>query len=159
MATIYMYDIILAIEISVSYDMIQNNIATWHDISMMGYDARMVYYCHETMVCAVCLTMFLWICDMTILLRGTFHVLVVFAPNLVPLSLGMQHYYFASYPTDDWQLANVFSPVYFSVAVCLRGLYHHSLLARARALHQCRCTPHASCPLTKRGGLISGFPF
>ena len=38
---------------------------------------------HETMVCAVCLTMFLWICDMTRLLRGTFHVLVVFAPNLV----------------------------------------------------------------------------
>ena len=38
---------------------------------------------HETMVCAVRLTMFLWICDMTRLLRGTFHVLVVFAPNLV----------------------------------------------------------------------------
>ena len=38
---------------------------------------------HETMECAVCLTMFLWICDMTRLLRGTFHVLVVFAPNLV----------------------------------------------------------------------------
>ena len=38
---------------------------------------------HETMVCAVCFTMFLWICDMTRLLRGTFHVLVVFAPNLV----------------------------------------------------------------------------
>ena len=35
------------------------------------------------MVCAVCLIMFLWICDMTRLLRGTFHVLVVFAPNLV----------------------------------------------------------------------------
>ena len=31
---------------------------------------------HETMVCAVCLTMFLWICDMTRLLRGTFHVSV-----------------------------------------------------------------------------------
>ena len=38
---------------------------------------------HETMVCAVCLTMFLWICDMTRLLRGTFHFLVVFTPNLV----------------------------------------------------------------------------
>ena len=38
---------------------------------------------HETIVCAVCLIMFLWICDMTRLLRGTFHVLVVFAPNLV----------------------------------------------------------------------------
>ena len=38
---------------------------------------------HETMVCAVCLNMFLWICDMTRLLRGTFYVLVVFAPNLV----------------------------------------------------------------------------
>ena len=30
---------------------------------------------HETKVCTVCLTMFLWICDMTTLLRGTFHVL------------------------------------------------------------------------------------
>ena len=35
----------------------------------------------ETMVCAVCLVVFLWICDMAALLRGTFYVLVVFAPS------------------------------------------------------------------------------
>ena len=113
---------------------------------------------HHGMVCAVCLTMFLWICDMTRLLRGTFHVLVVFAPNLVLLSLGMQHHYFARYPTDEWHLANVFSLVYFSVVVCLRGLYHHILLATARALCQGQCTPHARFPLTEGGGLISGPP-
>ena len=38
---------------------------------------------HETMVCAVCITMFLLICDMTRLLRGTFPVLVICTPNLV----------------------------------------------------------------------------
>ena len=75
-----------------------------------------------------------------------------------PLSLGMQHHYFARYPTDEWHLANVFSLVYFSVVVCLRGLYHHILLATARALCQGQCTPHARFPLTKGGGLISGSP-
>ena len=70
----------------------------------------------------------------------------------------MQHHYFARYPTDEWHLANVFSLVYFSVVVCLRGLYHHILLATARALCQGQCTPHARFPLTKGGGLISGSP-
>ena len=79
-------------------------------------------------------------------------------PSLSPLSLGMQHHYFARYPTDEWHLANVFSLVYFSVVVCLRGLYHHILLATARALCQGQCTPHARFPLTKGGGLISGSP-
>ena len=65
---------------------------------------------------------------------------------------------FGRYPTDEWHLANVFSLVYFSVVVCLRGLYHHILLATARALCQGQCTPHARFPLTKGGGLISGSP-
>ena len=43
-----MYDIVSAIETSVSYDMIPHNISAWHDISMMWYDARMVYYCNES---------------------------------------------------------------------------------------------------------------
>ena len=47
-ASIYTYDIASAVEISVSYDMIPHNISAWHDISMMGYDARMVYYCNES---------------------------------------------------------------------------------------------------------------
>ena len=81
--------------------------------------------------------------------------------GLIPIitwSLGMQHHYFARYPTDEWHLANVFSLVYFSVVVCLRGLYHHILLATARALCQGQCTPHARFPLTEGGGLISGSP-
>ena len=45
----------------------------------------------------------------------------------------------------DWHLA----PVYTSVVVCLRGSYHHIRFATARALHQGRCTTHASCPLTE----------
>ena len=45
-----------------------------------------------------------------------------------------------------------------NVVVCLRGLYHHILLATARALCQGQCTPHARFPLTKGGGLISGSP-
>ena len=47
-ASIYTNDIASAVEISVSYDMIPHNISAWHDISMMGYDARMVYYCNES---------------------------------------------------------------------------------------------------------------
>ena len=49
----YMYDIVSAIEISVLYDMIPYNISSWHDINMMEYDARMVYYCNES----------IWYCD------------------------------------------------------------------------------------------------
>ena len=70
----------------------------------------------------------------------------------------MQHHYFARYPTDEWHLANVFSLVYFSVVVCLRGLYHHILLATARTLCQGQCTPHARFPLTEGGRLIFGSP-
>ena len=81
-----------------------------------------------------------------------------FCPESGPLSLGMQHHYFARYPTDEWHLANVYSLVYFSVVVCMRGLYHHILLATARALCQGQCTPHARFPLTEGGGLISGSP-
>ena len=47
-ASIYTYDIASAVEISVSYVMIPHNISAWHDISMMGYDAGMVYYCNES---------------------------------------------------------------------------------------------------------------
>ena len=66
-----------------------------------------------------------------------------FCPESGPLSLGMQHNYFARYPTEEWHLANLFSLGYFSVVVCLRGLYHYILLAAAKALCQGQCTPHA----------------
>ena len=56
----------------------------------------------ETMVCAVCLTIFLWICDMAGLFRGTF-VSWWYLPRIWPSVIDMQHYYHARYPTDDWQ--------------------------------------------------------
>ena len=56
-------------------------------------------------------------------------VLVVFAPNLAPVT-DMQRYYHARYPTDDWCLAYMFSLVYFSVEVCLVGVFPHSLSTR-----------------------------
>ena len=57
--------------------------------------------------------------------------------------------YFAKYPTDEWHLANMFSLVYFSVVVCLRGLYHHILLATARALCQGQLIPMPGSPSQK----------
>ena len=67
---------------------------------------------HETMVCAVCLSIFLWICDMAGLLRGTF-VSWWYLPRIWPSVTDMQHYYHARYPTDDRQLAYMFLLVYF----------------------------------------------
>ena len=79
---------------------------------------------HETMVCAVCLSIFLWIRDMAILLRETF-VSWWYLPRIRPSVTDMQHYYHARYPTDDWHLAIMFSLVYFSVEVCLVGVFPH----------------------------------
>ena len=81
---------------------------------------------HETMVCAVCFSIFLWIRDMAGLLRGTF-VSWWYLPRIWPSVTNMQHFYHARYPTDDWHLAYMFSLVYFSVEVCLVGLYPHSV--------------------------------
>ena len=81
---------------------------------------------HETMVPAVCLSIFLWICDMAGLLRGTF-VSWWCLPRIWPSVTDMQHYYHARYPTDDWHLAYMFSVVYFSVEVCLEGVFPHSV--------------------------------
>ena len=79
---------------------------------------------HETMVSAVCLSIFLWICDMAGLLRGTF-VSWWYLPRIWPSVTDMQYYYHARYPTDDWHLAYMCSLVYFSVEVCLEGVFHH----------------------------------
>ena len=49
--------------------------------------------------------------------------LVVFAPNLALCHLHAA-YYHARYPTDDWHL------VYFSVEVCLEGVFPHSVSTR-----------------------------
>ena len=76
------------------------------------------------MVCAVCLFVLLWICDMAGLLRGTF-VSWWYLPRIWPSVTDMQHYCHAKYPTDDWHLAYMFSLVYFSVEVCLVGVFPH----------------------------------
>ena len=78
------------------------------------------------MVSAVCLSIFLWICDMARLLRGTF-VSWWYLSRIWPSVTDMQHYYHARYPTDDWHLAYMFSLVYFSVVMCLDGVFPHSV--------------------------------
>ena len=50
---------------------------------------------HETMVCALCLFVFLWICDMPGLLRGTF-VSWWYLPRIWTSDTDMQHYYHAA---------------------------------------------------------------
>ena len=84
---------------------------------------------YETMVRAVCLSVFLWICDMAGLLRGTF-VSWWYLPRIWPSVTDMQFYYHARYPTDDWHLAYMLSLVYFSVELCLVGVYPHSVSTR-----------------------------
>ena len=55
-------------------------------------------------------------------------VLVVFAPNLALChwNAASLHYH-ARYPTEDWHLAYMFSLVYFSIEVCLEGMFSHSV--------------------------------
>ena len=84
---------------------------------------------HETMVYAVCLSVFLWICDMAGLLRGTI-VSWWYLPRIWPSVTDMQHNYHARYPTDDWHLAYMFSLVYFPVEVCLEGVFPHYVSTR-----------------------------
>ena len=71
----------------------------------------------------------LWICDMAGLLHGTF-VSWLYLPRIWPAVTDMQYYYHARYPTDDWHLAYMFSLVYFSVEVCLEGVFPHSVSTR-----------------------------
>ena len=84
---------------------------------------------HETMVCAVCLFIFLWICDMVGSLRGTF-VSWWYLPRIWPSVTDMQIYCHARYPTGDWHLAYLFLLVYFSVKLCLEGVFPHSVSTR-----------------------------
>ena len=102
-------------------------------INIIKSEVRTITHClglgHETMVCAVCLSIFLWICDMAELLRWTF-VSWWYLPRIWPSVTNMQHYYHARYPTDDRHLAYMFSLVYFSVEVCLEGVFPHSVNTR-----------------------------
>ena len=105
---------------------------------------------HETIVC---LFIFLWIFNMVVLLRGT--SVSWFLPRTWSPVTDMQHYYLARYPNDDWHLANMFSQAYFSVVVCLRGLYHNSLSSWLGPCISSDAPPQASSrENTKRKGLI-----
>ena len=77
---------------------------------------------HETTVCAVCLSIFLWICDMAGLVRGTF-VSWWYLPRIWASVADMQHYYHARYPTDDWHLAYICSYWYIFPSKCLEGVF------------------------------------
>ena len=65
-------------------------------------------------------------CDMAGLLRGTF-VSWWYLPRIWPSVTDMQYNYHTRYPADDWHLAYMFSLVYFSVEVCLEGVFPHSV--------------------------------
>ena len=91
--------------------------------------------------------MFLYIliiCDMAGLLRRTF-VSWWYLPRIWSSVTDMQHYYHTRYPTDDWHLAYMFSLVYFSVEVCLVGmfpiLFAHGEIPASRSMYPSRCLP------------------
>ena len=81
----------------------------------------------DIMVCIVYLTTFWQICDMTEWIRGTFHVVAVFPMSLPCLITTLL--YVCAVLTIDTCLANVFALIYFYVAMFLRRLYLHILLA------------------------------
>ena len=85
-----------------------------------------IIYClglgHEIMACAVWISLFLWILEMVRLLRGTF-VSWWYFPRIWPSVTDMQHYYHVRHPNDDWYLSYMYSLVYYSVEVCLVGVF------------------------------------
>ena len=89
----------------------------------------MLCLCHETMVCALCLSIFLWIRYMARLLRATF-VSWWYLPQIWPSVTDMQHYYHASYPTDDWHLAYMFFTCIFFPSMCVWKACFPILLAQ-----------------------------
>ena len=112
---------------------------------------------HETMVCAECLSVFLWICDMAGLFRGTF-VSWWYLPRIWPSVTDMQHYYHARYPTDDWHLAYMFSLVYFSVEVYLVGVFPHSVSTRRDLCVRVYAPLALGSPLTRKQNSTRGWP-
>ena len=109
------------------------------------------------MVCAVCLSIFLWIFYMARLLRGTF-VSWWYLPRIWTTVTDVQHYYHASYPTVDWHLAYMFSQVYFSVDVCLVGMIPISVsTGQDPCIRVCAPLPLAS-PLTRKQNSNRGWP-
>ena len=104
---------------------------------------------HETMVSAVCLSIFLWICDMAGLLCGTF-VSFWYLPRIPPSVIYMQYYYHARWVTDDWRLAYMFSLVYFSIVACLEGTFPHSISTRRDSCIRVFAPLTLASPLTNK---------
>ena len=73
-------------------------------------------------------------------------------PWIWPSVTDMQYYYHARYPTDDWHLAYMFSLVYFSVEVCLEGVFPHSVSTWLDSCVAGLCPPHAGFPPHKNEG-------
>ena len=111
------------------------------------------------MVSAVYLSGFLWICDMAALLRGTF-VSWWYLPRIWPFVTDMQYYYHARYPTADWHLAYMFSLAYFSVEMCLEGVFPHSVStwrdSCVRVYAPLTQAPHTLTKKTKSNGAGGG---
>ena len=99
---------------------------------------------HESMVCVVCLSIFLWICDMAGLLRGTF-VSWWYLPRIWPSVTDMQHYYHARYPAADRRLAYMFWLVHFpsrcAWKACFPILLAQGEIPAPEFMHPSRCTP------------------
>ena len=117
-----------------SYDD-RENMFFFYFIIIIKSEVWPIWHCiglgHEAMVCAVCPFMFLWVCDMAGLLRGT-SLSWWFSPRICSPVTDMRYYYLARYLTDDWHLANMFSHIYFSVVVWLRGCNQHSVSPQLR---------------------------
>ena len=120
---------------------------------------------HETMACAVCLSIFLccvvsiflWICYMARLLPGTF-VSWWYMPRICPSVTDMRHYYHARYPSDDWHLAYMCSLVYFSIEVCLVCVLPHSVSPRRDPCVRICAPLTLASPLTRKQYRTGGDP-
>ena len=123
----------------------------------MSYITHCLRLGHETMVCAVCLFVFLWICDMAGLLLGTF-MSWWYLPAIWPSVTDMQHYYHARNTSDDWNLPYKFSLVYFSVKVCLVGVFPHSVCTRRDPCVRVYVPLTLASPLTRKHNSNRGDP-
>ena len=111
----------------------------------------------ETMVRAVCLSIFLWTCDMAGLLRGTF-VSWWHLPRISPSVTDMQHYFHARYPTDNWHLAYMFSLVYFFRRSVSGGVFPHSVSTRRDPCVRVYAPLTLASPLTRKTNSTRGDP-
>ena len=65
--------------------------------------------------------------DMQCLTSTSFIYTYIYIYIYIPSVTDMQYYFHARHPNDDWHLAYMLSLVYFSVDVCLVGVFPHSV--------------------------------